>query len=351
MKKSFKSITSGIEATVARDIDLAPSSTESSDLAKSIQAASMAQQFQAPVMQTISSGDSEESTGERLIYDFRTGKMVRQSDTGFGVTKGKQQISDGEGGTYEVDTTTYDETIIGIDKAGNPIYGISGGLFKGYAPSFREHLEKNPDLLTSTTLSAATVIAPAEVEKRAPINYTEQLVKNTQKTTDALTDQNKEVKKQTNVLEDSITVSADTKDSIVSSVEFLGISLRDSIGSVARGVTGNTDFVGPPLPDGSSIENVLETVSNNTERLTFSYTDPNTGKTYNLSNPDEAAALRELQSQKPRSYFGLPDNTSSLNVISQNNNQTSNITNVNATTVSDGDSLRIGGPQMAITSI
>lgn len=163
-KKSAKSLTSGIEASVARELDLAPSSTESSELFKNIQAQSLLREFQAPTMEMISDGEDSYSTGERLIYDMRTGKMIKQSETGFGVTKGKKLFSDGEGGTYEVDTTLFDENIIGINKEGKPIYNIGSSRID--VEDMRSIVDADSSL--SVTPAAGTIPVAEKVVPAGP---------------------------------------------------------------------------------------------------------------------------------------------------------------------------------------
>jgi hypothetical protein len=165
-KKSLKSITSGIETSIGRQLDLAQSSVESSELSKSIQAESLLREFQAPTMETFFSGEGEHSTGERLIYDFRTGKMVKQSETGFGVTRGKRTVSDGEGGTYEVDTIGFDERIIGINKLGKPIYNVGGPGID--AEDMAAMLEADPSLISSVTPAPGTIPAAEKVTPQGP---------------------------------------------------------------------------------------------------------------------------------------------------------------------------------------
>jgi hypothetical protein len=164
-RKSIKTLTSGIEASISRDLNKAPSSVESSELSKSIQAESLLTQFQAPTMETISDGESEQSTGERLIYDFRTGKMIKQSETGFGVTRSKEIRSDGEGGSYEVNTVQFDERIIGINKQGKPVYNIGDSAIN--AEDITGMLDADPSLITSVTPAAGTItLAPPKKDTK-----------------------------------------------------------------------------------------------------------------------------------------------------------------------------------------
>jgi hypothetical protein len=170
-KKSFKSLTSGIEASVARDLNLAPSSTESGEYARELQAQNFLREFQGPSMEMISSGEDSYSTGERLIYDMRTGKMIKQRDTGFGVTEGTKTVSDGEGGSYQIATTLFDEKIIGINKQGKPIYNIGGSAID--IEDMQAMIDADPNVLASVAPAPGTIPPPAPV--RDTTNYASSL--------------------------------------------------------------------------------------------------------------------------------------------------------------------------------
>lgn len=165
-KKSFKSITSGIEASVAKDLNLAPSSTESGEYARELQAQNFLREFQGPSMEMISSGEDSYSTGERLIYDMRTGKMIKQSETGFGVTEVTKPFFDSEGQSSQITVKEFDQNIIGINKQGKPIYNVGGSAID--IEDMQAMIDADPSVLTSVTPAPGTIPKAETVAPQGP---------------------------------------------------------------------------------------------------------------------------------------------------------------------------------------
>jgi hypothetical protein len=173
---------------------LAPSSAESNEVTKALQAQEMLRGFQRPEMETINDGESTTETGERLIYDFRTGKLVKQSSTGLGYSEEKQTVYDPEGGAYDVTKKVFDTRIIGIDRNGNPIYNVgSAGID---LEDMIGSLEADPSLLASVTPGAGTVPPPAPI--RDATNYTEEMIKRMGTMTNIVNNTNAETTNNTN---------------------------------------------------------------------------------------------------------------------------------------------------------
>ena len=163
MRKSYRELTSGIEASVSRELELAPSAAGDPGHHMSLQAQAMMREFKRPELQGTSDPEGGFTpTGDRLIYDFRTGKMVSQTDSGLGVTRTTERRYDSNvGGMVSVPVTKLDERIIGIDSSGNAMYNV--GASRIDAEDMVAALQANPSLMASITPAPGTIAPPPPV--------------------------------------------------------------------------------------------------------------------------------------------------------------------------------------------
>lgn len=162
LKKSYRELVGGIEASVSRDLDKALSGAESNEYQKSLQAQSMmaASGYKQPETE-YTGGPQYDSEGNLMsqydsdgnlinvgpavltshkVFDFRTGQMISSKDVGVGFMG------------------RFDQRIIGVDHAGNPIYNV--GSEQITAEDFLENLTKNPGAITPVTPAPGTIAPP-----------------------------------------------------------------------------------------------------------------------------------------------------------------------------------------------
>lgn len=158
LKKSYRELVGGIEASVSRDLDKALSGAEPIDYQRSLQAQSMmaASGYKQPETEYTGGPqyDSEgylinaqyDSDGNLInvgprtlashkVFDFRTGQMI----------------------SSDVFSTpgNFDQRIIGVNHAGLPIYNV--GSEQITAEDFLENLTKNPGAITPVTPAPGTI--------------------------------------------------------------------------------------------------------------------------------------------------------------------------------------------------